>query len=682
MTRQRNRVILVGLGLAALGLGAPLAQEGRGRAAGQWRFYNGDLESTKYSLLDQINAANVKNLRIAWRHPGVPADLAGQYPEILSELPGRERHLFFENSSNESRNNFQSTPLMVDGVLYAVNQVGLVEAMDPITGKTVWMQQPLQSGLAGYADRQKVRGLAYWRDGADGRTFNVRGRYLFAHDAKSGKPVPGFGDNGKVDLTQGYRLPARAFTWSGFPLVIRDVIVIAGRGTTAVAAGGSNSHDASGAADPRNMPRTIGDVRGYDVRTGTLRWTFRTIPGPGEFGNETWEQESWKRIGGADVWTSMSADPELGYVYVPVDAPEYDWYGGERPGTNLFADTLVCLDGATGKRVWHYQLVHHNIWDYESPASPILVDITVNGRPIKAVVQITKMGFAFVFDRVTGTPVWPIEERPVPQGNVPGEWYAPTQPFPTKPPPFERQGLSDSELIDFTPELRGEAQAIAKQYVYGPLYTPPTVKSDAPGGTKGTLLIPSWIGGGNWDGAAFDPDTHRLYIPSMTGAFLIALEKSDGKSKYAYESKGTADVLGPRGLPLMKPPYGRLTAIDLDRGEPAWTVPVGDGPRNHPLLAHLDLPQLGTQGRRAPLLTKTLLFLGEGSPTAEKIPYGGGGNRVFAFDKSTGKIVWTTELPAGTTGAPMTYMANGKQYIVVAVGDVRRPAEFVAFSLP
>ena len=430
------------------------------------------------------------------------------------------------------------------------------------------------------------------------------------------------------------------------------------------------------------MPRMLGDIRAYDVRTGQLRWTFRTIPGPGEFGNETWEQDSWKRIGGADSWTSMSADPELGYIYVPLDAPEYDWYGGERPGNNLFADSLVCLDARTGKLVWHYQLVHHNLWDYESPAAPLLADLVVNGRNIKAVVQITKMGFSFVFDRVTGAPVWPIEERPVPKGNVPGEWYSPTQPFPTKPAPFDRQGLTPDEVIDFTPELHAEALAIAKQYVFGPLYTPPSVKSDQPGGTKGTLMIPSWIGGGNWDGAAFDPDTHIMYVPSMTAVFLIGLKKGDVKAKYAYEIEGSSDVMGPRGLPLTKPPYGRITAIDMNRGEHVWMVPNGDGPRHHPLLEHLNLPPLGTQGRRAPLLTKTLLFLGEGDPTAEKIPYGGGGNKFRAYDKATGQVIWETELPAGTTGAPMTYLANGKQYIVVANGGLNHPAEFVAFSLP
>jgi quinoprotein glucose dehydrogenase len=673
---------LFGFSLVVLVVTAEAAPSDHRAAGAEWPYYGGDAGYSKYSPLDQISAANVKNLRVAWRHPALPPDVVRTYPDLVKELPGRERHLFFENSSNESRNNFQSTPLMIDGTLYALNQAGLVEAIEPSTGKTLWIQEPPEPGEAGYTYRQRMRGLAYWGSGADARTFSVRGRYLFALDAKTGKARQDFGDHGKVDLTEGFRLPARGYSWPGVPLVVRDVVVVAGHGTTDVRQAADSHEGGPGGADQRDLPRMLGDIRAYDVRTGRLRWTFRTIPGPGEFGNETWQQDSWKRIGGADSWTSMSADPDLGYIYVPLDAPEYDWYGGERPGNNLFADSLVCLDAQTGKRVWYYQLVHHNLWDYESPAAPLLANITVNGRDIKAVVEITKMGFSFVFDRVTGVPVWPIEERSVPKGNVPGEWYSPTQPFPTKPAPFEHQGLTQDDLINFTPELRAEAQGIAKQYVFGPLYTPPSIKSDEPGGTKGTLMIPSWIGGGNWDGAAFDPATHLMYVPSMSGVFLIGLKKSDSKSKYAYEIDGTSDVLGPRGLPLTKPPYGHITAIDLNRGEHVWETPIGDGPRHHPLLEHLNLPPLGTQGRRSPLLTKTLLFLGEGDPSAEKIPYGGGGKMFRAFDKASGKVLWETELPAGTTGAPMTYLASGKQYIVVAVGGLNHPAEFVAYSLP
>jgi glucose dehydrogenase len=677
--RVRTMVGLAAAFACAAGVGAQRDRQAQ-PARGEWRFYAGDERATKYSPLDQITAANVKNLRIAWRHRAIPEAIAHQYPELVAELPGREKNLL----NDESRNNFESTPLMIDGVLYAANGLGLIEAINPATGESLWMQEPLLPGLEGYADRRKIRGLSYWRDGRDARTISVRGRYLFALNATTGKPVKEFGDNGAVDLTQGYRLPARGYSWSGFPLVIKDVIVVAGSGTIGPPRSSASAAPAGAAsgADARKLPRTIGDIRAYDVRTGKLLWSFRTIPGPGEFGHETWEGQSWEHNGGADSWAVMTGDPDLGYIYVPLDAPEYDWYGGERPGSNLFADALVCLDAKTGKRIWHHQLVHHNLWDYETPAAPIVADLNVGGRRIKAVAQITKMGFTFVFDRVTGAPVWPIEERPVPKGRVPGEWYSPTQPFPTKPAPFDRTGISVDDLIDFTPELKAKALEIANQYELGPIYTPPSVKSTEPGGKRGTLMVPSWIGGGNWDGAALDPETNIMYVPSMTSVFLLALVKGDANGRYAYQIDGTPDVMGPEGLPLVKPPYGRVTAIDLNRGEHVWMTPIGDGPRDHPLLKPLNLPPLGTSGRRPPLLTKTLLFLGEGDKTAVRIPKGHGGNKFRAYDKATGKAVWETDLPAGATGAPMTYMANGKQYVLVAIGGLGHPAEFVSFNLP
>lgn len=679
MINARGRVLI---GLCAVVLAVSTrAAVGDDPVKGEWRYYSGDAGSMKYSPLDQINASNVKNLRIAWRHLAIPSEIAQAFPELLMETPNRAKN----QTNDESRNNFETTPLMVKGVLYSVNGVGLVEAIDPVTGATLWMQKPSEPSLAGVAERRKHRGIGYWRDGNDERILTIRSRYLVALDAKTGNVRRDFGDNGQVDLAAGFSTPMTGYGWSGFPLVIRDVVVVAG--------------SARGPAQP-DQPLTVGDVRGYDVRTGKQRWSFHGKPQAGEFGVETWENESWKRTGGADAWTNLSGDPELGYVYVPIGAPEFDWYGGNWPGNNLFSSSLVCLDAQTGKRVWHFQLVHHDIWDYEVPAAPILADITVNGRKIEAVVQLTKQGFAFVFDRVTGEPVWPIEERAVPKGTTPGEWYSPTQPFPAKPPPFDRQGLTVDDLIDFTPALRAEALAIAKNFVMGPLYTPGSVKSDAPGGTRGTLMLPSWLGGANWDGGAFDPETGILYVPSMTGVVVHALLKSPPTSKYAYSIEDQRDAPGPleipgavpldapehgtafKGLPLTKPPYGRLTAIDLNRGEHKWMVPIGDGPRNHPLLKDLKLPPLGTQGRRAPLATKTVLFLGEGDRTAVRIPYGGGGNMFRAYDKATGKVLWETEFPVGVTGAPMTYMAKGKQYVVVAIGGLDHPAEFIALTLP
>ena len=680
MTRWQ-RAQMLGFAAALAAASAAAAQSQR-KPNGDWPYYSGDAGSTKYSPLDQINASNVGRLRVVWRHPAVPVEIAREFPELLQEVPGREKN----ETNDQSRNNFETTPIVANGVMYTPNGVGLVEAIDPATGGTLWMQEPLAPGLQGFNASRRRRGVGYWADAADERIFTINGRYLIALDAKTGKPRAGFGENGRVDLAAGFNRPMTSYGWGGFPLVIRDVVVIGGSARGPVEQG---------------VPLTVGDIRAYDVRTGAHRWSFRSKPQGEDYGADTWHGGSWKHWGGADVWSNLSGDPELGYVYAPVAGPESDWYGGNWPGNNLFSTSIVCIDAKTGKRVWHFQMVHHDIWDYEVPAAPILADITVNGRRIKAVVQLMKTGFAFVFDRVTGAPVWPIEERPVPKGNTPGEWYSPTQPFPTKPPPFERQGITTEDLINFTPALYEEALAIAKRFVIGPLFTPGSIKSTEPGGTLGTLMLPSWLGGANWDGAGFDPDTGILYVPSMTAAVVHALIPNPPGSRYAYRIEDQRDAPGPhgsietvspelppkhgaayKGLPLTKPPYGRLTAIDLNRGEHKWMVPIGDGPRNHPLLKDLKLPPLGTPGRRAPLVTKTLLFLGEGDRTAVRIPYGGGGNMFRAYDKRTGAVIWETEFPRGVTGAPMTYMAGGKQYVVVAIGGLEYPAELVALALP
>jgi quinoprotein glucose dehydrogenase len=377
----------------------------------------------------------------------------------------------------------------------------------------------------------------------------------------------------------------------------------------------------------------------------------------------------------------MSADDDLGYVYLPTSSATNDHYGGQRRGDNLFTDSLVCLDAKTGKRVWHYQTVHHDIWDDDNPSAPILVDIRVNGRAIKAVVQVTKQSFAYVFDRVTGRPVWPIEERSVPQSTVPGEKTSLTQPFPTKPPPFDRQQLSVDDLIDFTPELRAQAIEIAKQYVTGPLFTPPSLP-DGPGQKKGTLQLPGTVGGADWTGAAFDPETGLLYVPSMTSPFLPALLKGNPEESNLLYGAAKTIIMGPQGLPLLKPPYGRVTAIDLNRGEHAWMVANGDGPRDHPLLAPLHLPPLGQAVRAAPLVTKTLLFVSEGDQINARTPPDGGGRKLRAFDKKTGQVLWETEFEAGTTGTLMTYLHKSKQYVVVAIGSTTHEPELVALSLP
>jgi quinoprotein glucose dehydrogenase len=416
-----------------------------------------------------------------------------------------------------------------------------------------------------------------------------------------------------------------------------------------------------------------GDIRGYDVRTGKLLWTFHTVPREGEPGTETWENESWREGGKTKVWSAFSADEELGYVYLPLSAPPSDYDGRARPGDNLYSDSLVALDVKTGKKVWHYQTVHHDLWDYDLPTPPMLADIKVNGRTRKAAIQVTKTAFVFAFDRATGEPLFPIVETPVPQSTMAGEKTSPTQPIPMKPAPFDRQGMTEDQLNDFTPALHKEAVEIMNRYVHGAMFTPPSV-AGGEDGKLGTLYLPGWVGGVNWTGAALDPQTGVIYVPSVSVPWI---------SRYNYRRPPESSLYmdGPQGLPLLKPPYGRITAIDMNSGDHLWMVPNGDGPRDHPLLKDLKLPQLGQAGRAAPLLTKSFLFMGEGDAVGLSIPKFSGGNMFRAYDKKSGKVVWEADLGAGTTSPPITYMFKGKQYIVVGVGGVNHPAELVALSV-
>jgi quinoprotein glucose dehydrogenase len=543
--------------------------------------------------------------------------------------------------------------------------VGLVEAFDPADGHTIWVQEPPEGEPIGGA---ASRGIAFWRDGSDVRILSVRGQHLWAIDAKTGKLIPTFGDRGRVDLRPNLGPYATGYRWTSGPLVCNGVVMV-----------GVSISDS-----PQNREGPPGKVQAFDVRSGKLRWQFNPIPRPGETGNETWENDSWSYTGAANVWTMMSADDTLGYAYLPTGAPTNDMYGGHRLGDNLFANSLVCVRCATGERVWHFQMVHHDVWDYDNNVAPILVDITVNGRAVKAVVQLTKQAMAYVFDRVSGQPIWPIEERPVPKSSTPGERTSPTQPFPTKPAPFDRHGLSTDDLIDFTPELRAEAMAIAKRYVLGPIFTPPTIKGDGPADTKGTLQVPTEVGGAEWGGAAFDPETGMLYVPSVTGTFAADLIPGDpAKSNLRY-TRGTREIIaGPRGLPLMKPLWGRITAIDLRTGEHRWVVPNGEGPRDHPAIKHLNLPPLGQPSRDMPLATRTLLFVSQGdSIMVATPPSGANGKKLRVHDKATGSVLSEVQLPAGTTGAIMTYMHQGKQYVLAPIGGVDHAAEFIALGLP
>ena len=654
---------IVGISLVAMTvvMTASLAAQ-HGARDGEWRAHSADLGSTKYAPLDQINRDNVSRLRIAWRRPGVDAGLRRRMP-----------------AGRSFAGDFRSTPLMIHGVLYAPNSIGLLEAFDAATGATVWVQEPFpgeaQQGLAG----DSTRGGAYWTDGTIERLFSIRGEFLIALELRTGRPVATWGDGGRVNLKRGLGPLATTYLSRGGPHVCADVVM----------AGGYMSDI------PARKEQPPGDVQAFDVRTGRPRWTFKVIPRPGEAGNETWENGSWAYTGAANLWSLISADEDAGFAYFPLSSPTNDMYGGHRPGNNLFGNSLVCVRCATGERVWHYQIVHHDLWDYDLPAAPILTDLTVGGRAIKAVVQLTKHGFAFVFDRLTGRPVWPIEERPVAASDTPGEWTSPTQPFPTKPPPFERQGVSIDDLIDFTPELRAQAIELAKQYRLGPLFTPPSMRTDRPGTTRGTVQNPGSVGGADWQGGAFDPDTNMLYVSSITAPFVADILKGDPRrTNFSYIPGLRAYPPGPQGLPLLKPPYGRITAIDLNEGSIKWVVPHGSGPREHPLLKPLNLPPLGNPGRGGLFATKSLLFAGEGDPVMVRagsrlrpempvsIAPGAGGKMFRAFDKATGAVLWEMELPAGTTGAPITYMTGGKQFIVVAIGGLAHAGEFVALSLP
>jgi quinoprotein glucose dehydrogenase len=609
--------------------------------SGEWRSYGGDNASRKYSPLSEINKTNLNKLKIAWSWVVPDAEITKS------------------NQTLARATYFQCTPLMVNGVLYVTTPLSQLAAVDAGSGKTLWVYNP-KSYEAGRPTNIGFinRGAAYWTDGKEERVFYPTGdAQLIAIQAKTGQPVAEFGEGGKLDLTQGLEraVSRRSYYVSSAPLVCRDVVIV-----------GSSISDG-----PINKEAPPGHVRGFDVRTGKMKWIFHTIPCPGEFGNETWEDSSWQYTGNTNVWAPISADDELGYVYLPTSTPTNDFYGGHRLGDNLFAESIVCLNAATGQRVWHFQIVHHGLWDYDLPCAPTLVDITVGGRKIKAVAQATKHGFVFVFDRKTGAPVWPIEERPVPQSTIPGERTARTQPFPTKPPPFERQGVTEDDLIDFTPELRAEALAIFKRFEGGPIFTPPSL--------KGTIELPGYGGGANWGGAAFDPETGVLYIPSNTAPTMLALGQPDAnRSNFRYTRRGVGDFGGPRGLPLIKPPYSRITAIDLNQGKILWQVANGEGLSNHALLKHLHLPPLGSTGRAAPLLTKSLLFVGEGTGRTGSTA-GGGGTKFKAYDKATGAVLWQTDLSDQVTGAPMTYRLGGKQYIVVAVGSA--PPQLVALSL-
>ena len=612
--------------IAAMLASTMLALTG-GVFATDWPSYGGDNGSQKYSELDQIDASNVAELTTAW----------------IWESP--DNATVAENIANQNYRavpaGFKATPIVIDGMMYVPSSFGRVVAIDAASGVEQWVfdTEAWASGRPanlGY----NSRGIGYWSSEEKNRVFfATNDATLWSLDALTGLPDINFGVGGKVDLSLGLGrdIDKRQYGVVSPPLVTNDIVVV-------------NSIINDG---PTKKEMPPGNVRGFNPHTGEVVWMFETIPQAGAFGNETWENGSWEYTGNTNSWTIMSADDELGIVYLPIGTPTNDWYGGLRHGDNLFAESLVAVKAKTGERLWHFQMVHHGVWDYDLPAAPTLVDLVVDGRAIKAVAQITKQGYTYVFDRLTGEPVWPIIETPVPQSTVPGEKLSPTQPIPTKPPAFELQGVSDETLVDFTPELRQEAERIIEQFDFGPLFTPPSL--------RGTINIPGWGGGGWWTGAAFDPETGLYYIPSASIPIVVQLEKADpSKSNLNYVRGGAMNVGGPQGLPLTKPPYGRIVATNLNSGEHEWVIPHGEGIRQKIIdMGILDPGPVGGPSRTGPLLTKTLLFVAQ---------VDNGRNLMRAFDKASGAVIHEIELPLPPQGTPMTYSVADKQYLSIAIG--------------
>jgi len=612
----------------------------------EWPAYAGDAAATHYSTLAGITTANVTQLAVAWEWS-----------------PKEEPNQQF----NTRPGNFQNTPLMIDNVLYVSTPYNRVVALDAESGKQLWAYDP-----KAYEDGQPPngtgfvhRGVAAWKDGAALRIF-MNSRYrLISLDAKTGEPVSTFGKGGVVDLSEGLRWPIDKthYTNTSPPVVYKDLVIVG-----------------NGVGDRlvyKNDPP--GDVRAFDARTGKLAWTFRTMPmsATDKFA-DTWGNESWKTTGHTNVWAPMSLDSERGLLYLPVSTPSNDYYGVNRPGANVFGESIVCVDAATGAYKWHFQITHHGLWDYDPPAAPILVSMTIEAKRVDAVVQLTKQGFAFVFDRVTGTPLWPIEEKPVPPSEIEGEKASPTQPFPTKPAALTPQGVTLEDAFDVTPALKAQAQAAMKLLNIGPMYTPPD--------TKGVLTRPGVIGGANWGGGAFDPENAMLYVKTSNQPALTRIRPVDKSETNPRAKEVDAEFVGDSGgnttffpatttpggvvettgrlpaLPLIKPPYGELVAISLVRGEIAWRVPFGDTPalRAHPLLKDVKLPErLGIAGAPGVIVTRGGLVFG-----------GGGDTAIYAFDRSSGREVWKHDLPRRTSGTPMIYRArSGREFVVIATGS-------------
>lgn len=625
-----------------------------GLHAQQWPHYAGDQAANHYSPLDQITPDNVARLQIVWEWK--PNE------KILPQFGTRPGA-------------FQNTPLVIDNVMYLSTPYNQVAALDATTGKELWRYDPkaYEDGQPPNGQGFAHRGVAAWKDG-DRLRIILNSRYrLIQLDAKTGAVVTGFGTNGIVDLGEGliWAINKKHYTNTSPPIVYKDLIIVG-----------------NGVGDRlmyKNDPP--GDVRAFHARTGKLVWKFNTIPQRGEFGNNTWDAGSWQFTGHTNVWAPMSIDEQRGLLYMPVSTPSNDYYGGRRPGQNLFAESIVCLDANTGVRKWHFQIVHHGLWDYDPASAPNLVTLNVDGKRIDAVVQLTKQGWAFTFDRVTGRPVWPIEERAVPRSDVPGEASWPTQPFPTRPPAFESQGVTLDDAFDATPELKAKAVAELKKYRLGPIYTPPS--------EQGTVALPGVWGGANWGGGAFDPQSGRLFVKTTRSPAIFRMEQFNKSAqagapnartvRVGVEAQDRLDEVDAEwvqrspsgfvdGVPVLKPPYAHLVALDMNRGTIAWKVPFGDAPelRSMPALKGAPLPdRLGAVGPPGVIVTRSGLLFAGGNDMA-----------LNAFDARDGRELWRYVLPRQATATPMTYLdATGRQIVVIATGRGEDTA-LIAFALP
>lgn len=630
-------------------------------ANGEWPSHTGDTRGSRYAPLEQVTATNFNTLEVAWRFK---TDALGPRPEFKLE----------------------GTPLMVGGVLYTTAGTRrAVIALDAATGELLWVHSENEGERGAAAPRLlSGRGLAYWTDGKSSRILYVTPGYrLIALDAKSGGRIASFGDSGMVDLKATMDQPilpdlvTGEIGFQGAPVVARNVVVVG----AAFREGGS----------PKSYRNNKGDIRGFDVRTGKKLWTFHTIPHKGEPGYDTWLKGSAEYTGNTGVWTQLTVDEDLGLAYLPIEAPTGDYYGGHRPGNNLYGESLVCVDLQTGVRKWHFQLVHHPIWDFDLASAPILADIKVDGRAIKSVAVPTKQGILYVFDRVSGKPVWPIDEKPVEIGEVPGEWYSPTQPMPTKPKAFARNGVTLDDIIDYTPALKEAGLAIASRFKLGPIFTPPIVSK--PGGPIATLAQGPTNGGANWAGGSYDPESHILYVSASnySPSLLGLAPPANGASDMDYvQGFGPTPPGQPRfpglavqGLPLFKPPYGTISAINLDNGEFVWQVPHGETPdavRSNEALKGLTIPRTGQPGYVGTLVTKTVVIAGD--PQVTTVGTRPRGAMLRAYDKASGKEVGAVPMPAPQSGSPMTYTVAGRQYIVVAVSGGPYSGEYIAFRLP